>query len=200
MSYKFNFDFTKVSEPLLRAISRLPKQEDITKKIDAVIKNISGKLTNFSPVETTTVIRDIVDIHERNQEELKKFEQSNGKRVLFLPHCCRKYMDSNCKASFDSEASTYNCNHCSADCQINQATALAKARGYDVYVTPGGSCIPKIIQSNDYSATVGVACPQEIKGAIKELESTEMPIIGIPLLKNGCSNTEFDFSVLEEVL
>src|SRR4030043_39784 len=73
----------------------------------------------------------------------------------------RKFMDGRCKATFDSNIPSYICAHCSTDCLVENATTFAQKKGYDVYVLPGGSCIPKILKAKNYEGIVGVAGGRE---------------------------------------
>jgi hypothetical protein len=109
-------------------------------------------------------------------------------------------MDNRCKAKFDPSLSTYYCNGCSKDCLVNKSTKVAKKKGYDVYILPGGSCIKKILAKKKYDIIIGVACCEEIKMASTYLEELKIPCIGIPLTKNGCSNTKFDLKFLKKNL
>jgi uncharacterized protein len=63
-------------------------------------------------------------------------------------------MDSNCKAEFKPETSTYICKHCSKDCMVSQATKFAKKENYDVFVLPGRSCVGKIFEKYVYDGEV----------------------------------------------
>ena len=109
-------------------------------------------------------------------------------------------MDSRCKASFNTEMSFYECRQCSPDCGVNRATSLAKKKGYDVYILPGGSCVKKIIAAKQYNGVVGVACCEEIKLANSLLEAHKIPSQSVPLIKNGCSGTKFRMETLEAVM
>lgn len=109
-------------------------------------------------------------------------------------------MDNRCQAQFDAKVPSYYCAHCSPDCLVNRATKLAEKRGYDVYVLPGGSCILKILQKNGYEGVVGVACCEELKLAVKYLKNSGVAGQGIPLIRNGCANTEFSIESLERIL
>ena len=109
-------------------------------------------------------------------------------------------MDSQCKATFNQETSSYACTHCSKDCLVSQATIYAKKKDYDVYVLPGASCVSKILDKHSYGAIVGIACTDEIKMAAKSLLKLKIPIQTIPLLKNGCSCTTFSINSLIDVL
>ena len=51
-----------------------------------------------------------------------------------------------------------------------------------------------------YEALVGVACGEEIKLAEGLLEKTGLPGQTVPLIKNGCADTEFDIRALKRVL
>ena len=110
-------------------------------------------------------------------------------------------MDNRCKASFDPNIPSYICTHCSDDCLINKANQYAKKKGYDVYLLPGGSCVPKILKANRYEGLVGVACGEEIMMISKLLPSMDVNAWqGIPLIKNGCANTVFNLETLARVL
>jgi hypothetical protein len=128
-----------------------------------------------------------------------KFLQTK-RRALFLPHCSRKYLDSRCKAVFDPNIPSYICFHCSEDCLVNQSDHIAKEKGYDIYVLPGGSCIPKILKNTKYEGIVGVACGEEIKVLGPLLNSMDVAGQAIPLIKNGCANTIFNMETLVKVL
>ncbi len=204
MSYDFIFDLSRLSQPLFKEIAEFSEKERVHEKIGDMARKMVqkfhvDKITGLPICDSITVIEDLINIQITNSLLKEHFNQAN-KRALFLPHCCRKYMDSRCKAEFDSETTSYVCNHCSQDCMINQATKLAKKEQYDVYVLPGGSCIRKIIQKNTYEGVIGVACTDELKVGTKILEQFRMPSQSIPLVKNGCSDTRFNFETLERVM
>lgn len=204
MSYSFTFDLSKLSQALFKDIAELTEKEKLSHKIGemarALVKKFNvNKITGLPVSDSITVIEDIIHINIKNSIDREHFLKTN-KRALFLPHCCRKYMDSRCKADFDVNTSTYKCNHCSDDCLINKATKLAEKEGYDVYVLPGASCVRKIIHKNAYEGIVGVACTDELKLSMDMLKQFNIPAQGIPLLKNGCSDTQFSFDTLKETV
>ena len=86
------------------------------------------------------------------------------------------------------------------DCMVSQATKYAKKEGYDVYILPGASCLSKIFQKERYEGIVGIACTDEIKLAVKSLMKLKIPCEAIPLLKNRCSGTKFNFENLKNIL
>jgi uncharacterized protein len=145
------------------------------------------------------LLKDLIDLQSINMIERNKFLQTK-KRAIFLPHCSRKYMDSRCKAQFDSNTPSYSCAHCSPECLVNKADQFAKKKGYDVYLLPGGSCIPKILKSRHYEGIVGVACGEEMKIMGPLLNGMNVTGQAIPLIKNGCASTVFNMESLRKVL
>jgi hypothetical protein len=77
---------------------------------------------------------------------------------------------------------------------------LARKKGYDIYLLPGGSCIPKILKTSRYEGIVGVACGEEMKIMGPLLNSMDVAGQAIPLIKNGCANTIFNMETLVKVL
>jgi hypothetical protein len=204
MAYKFTFDLSKLPKELLEEATEFCYNKKIGQKIEDAAKKLVekfkvDKLTGLSRGESNTLIEDIIDIQLKNKI-FKKFFQIADEKALFLPHCCRQYMDSNCKAEFKTDISSYVCRHCSKDCMANQATALAKKEGYDVYILPGASCISKIFEKKRYGGIVGVACTDEIKLAMKSVMKLKIPSQAVPLIKNGCAGTIFNFENLERIL
>ena len=152
MTYKFNFDISKLPFELFKEIERCPQKENLCSKVVDMARHLVEKfqvdvITDLSFDESITVIKDIIEMQITNKI-CKNYFLKTEKRALVLPHCCRKYMDSRCKAEFDPETSSYVCRHCSKDCIVNQATKLAEKENYDVYILPGASCLRKIIDKN----------------------------------------------------
>jgi hypothetical protein len=205
MPYSFDFDLSKISQPLFRDISRYTQKDKVHEKIGSIAKTLVqkfniDKLTGMRVSESITIIQDLIDIETKNNLHKKQF-QTTKKRALLLPHCCRKYMDQRCQARFNTETSSYQCQHCSDDCMVYQASQLAEQYNYDVYVLPGGSCVKKIFHNNHYDGIIGIACTDELKLGVQILEKhTNIAAQGIPLVKNGCSGTRFNLDMLRQVL
>jgi len=163
MPYKFTFDLSRISQSLFKEVLRLSGEKKVHKRLGNRIRDLVKRLRieritglNFS--DAITVIEDLIDIQIKNLSERDRFLKTK-KRALLLPHCARKYMDSRCKALFDAKKSSYFCQGCSPDCLVNRATQIAKKKGYDVYILPGGSCIPAIIKGNRYEGISGSRSP-----------------------------------------
>jgi len=204
MPYHFTFDLSKVPRFFFSEIARVSYQKGMHKTLLNTLRDI---IKNFRIQEATglnlsdaiILLQDFIDLQAVNLIERRKFIKSQ-KRALLLPHCSRKYMDSRCKAFFDASIPSYTCAHCSKDCLVNKADHFAKKKGYDVYVVPGGSCILKILKEHPYEGVVGVACGEEVKMGVAALESTDVAVQVIPLIKNGCANTAFNMETLVNVL
>jgi hypothetical protein len=204
MPYKFTFDLSKVPRFFFTEMATVSCQRGVHK---ALMKTLQDMIKKFRIEEATglklsdavVVISDMVDMQARNLMERGKFLETR-KRALFLPHCSRKFMDSRCKAVFDPNVPSYVCAHCSPDCLVNRADCLAKKKGYDVYVLPGGSCVTKILKSKKYEGVVGVACGEELKLSGDAMSDVHLSGQAIPLIKNGCANTVFNLETLINTL
>jgi hypothetical protein len=204
MPYKFTFDLSKVPRFFFTEIATVSYQKGmhktLIKKLQEIILRFRiQEATGLNLSDSLVLLQDLIDLQAVNMIERGKFLQTK-KRALFLPHCTRKYLDGRCKAVFDSNIPSYSCSHCSEDCQVSQSDYLARKKGYDVYVVPGGSCIPNILKNTHYEGVVGIACGEEMKMLGPLLNSMDVAGQAIPLLKNGCANTIFNMETLVKVL
>ncbi|MDI6805145.1 MAG: DUF116 domain-containing protein [Candidatus Bathyarchaeia archaeon] len=204
MPYKFTFDLSRVSRFFFTEVAKVGFRKGVHKKVSKTVQEMIKKfriqeITGLNLSDAVFLLQDLIDLQARNLLERERFEQTR-KRVLFLPHCSRKYMDNRCKATFDSSIPSYSCAHCSLDCLINRAVLLAEKKGYDVYILPGGSCVQKILKSRHYDGVVGVACGEEIRISGKALSDLGVAGQAVPLIKNGCANTIFNLETLSNVL
>jgi hypothetical protein len=204
MPYKFTFDISKTPHHFFAEIAVASYQRGVHKVFLNTLRDIIKKfriqeVTGLNVQDAIVLVQDLIDIQAANLMTRGKFLQTK-KRALFLPHCSRKFMDGRCKAVFDTNIPSYVCAHCSPDCDINKADRIARDKGYDVYVLPGGSCVPKILKAHQYEGIVGVACGEEVKMSFDLLSSLKVTGQSVPLLKNGCSNTVFNMDALSKTL
>ena len=204
MPYKFTFDLSRIPRFFFTEITKASYQKDVHKKVGRTVQKMIKKFrvqetTGLNLSDAVLLLEDLIEMQARNLLEREKFVQTR-KRALFLPHCSRKYMDSRCKAVFDPNIPSYICAHCSPDCSINRAVSFAQKKGYDVYILPGGSCIPKILKAKHYEGVVGVACGEEIKMSGEILKGMSVAGQAVPLIKNGCANTVFSIETLINIL
>lgn len=204
MAYSFTFDLSKVSQSFFADIAKFSERRKIHEKVGSAAKYMIKKfnvdnITGLPIADSVTVIEDLIDTQIKNVVSREDFLKTK-RRALLLPHCSRKYMDSRCKAEFNAELSSYVCRGCSSDCLVNKATKIARKKGYDVYVLPGGSGIKNTLQKRSYDGIVGVACTEEIKLGHKILKGHNLLIQSVPLIKNGCSATKFNLDTLRTTL
>ncbi len=204
MPYKFTFDLSKVPRFFFTEIATVSCQKGMPKSLLSRLQRIIIKFriqeaTGLNLSDAIVLLQDFIDLQAVNANERGKFLQTK-KRAVFLSHCSRKYLDSRCKAAFNSDIPSYTCAHCDEECLVNQSSKFAQAKGYDVYIVPGGSCIPKILKNTNYEGVVGVACGEEIKLFGPFLNSLGVSGQAIPLIKNGCANTIFNMETLANAL
>jgi hypothetical protein len=204
MPYQFTFDLSKVPRFFFAEIARVSYQKGMHKTFLNTLQDIIKKFriqeaTGLNLSDAIVLLQDFIDLQAVNLIARRKFLKSQ-KRALLLPHCSRKYMDNQCRALFDASIPSYTCAHCSKDCLVNRACQLAKKKGYEVYVVPGGSCILKILKEHQYEGVIGVACGEEVKMGVDALDSMEVAVQVIPLIKNGCANTAFNMETLAKTL
>jgi uncharacterized protein len=204
MPYKFTFDISKTPRHFFTELAVAGYQKGMHKVFLKTLQDIINKFkiqeaTGLNLQDAVMLIQDLIDMQALNLMQRQKFLQTK-KRALFLPHCSRKYMDGQCRALFDASLPSYVCAHCSPDCDVNKADRAAKEKGYDVYVLPGASCVPKILKTKQYEGIVGVACGEEVKMSSELLSSMSVTSQSVPLLKNGCANTVFNMETLIKTL
>jgi hypothetical protein len=204
MPYKFTFDLSKVPRFFFTEIAMISYQKGMHKSFlttlnDLILKFKIQEATGLNLSDAVALLQDLIDLQAINSTQRGKFLQTK-KRAIFLPHCSRKYMDNRCKAMFNADIPSYSCSHCSEDCMVNKADLYARKKGYDVYLLPGGSCIPKILKNRHYEGIVGVACGEEMKIMGPLLNGMNVSGQGIPLIKNGCASTVFNMETLRKVL
>lgn len=204
MPYKFTFDLSRIPRFFFAELAKVGYQKKVHKKVGKTAQEMIKKFkvqeaTGLNLSDAVVLLEDLIEMQARNLLERERFSKTR-KRALFLPHCARKYMDNRCKAAFDPNIPSYVCAHCSPDCSINNAASYAEKKGYDVYILPGGSCVPKILKNKQYEGIVGVACGEEIKISGETLNELGVAGQAVPLIKNGCANTLFNIDTLVNVL
>jgi hypothetical protein len=204
MPYKFTFDISKAPQHFFIELAVIGNQLGMQKVFEKTLKELIRKfkiqeIAGLDIQDAVVLIQDLLKMQTLNLTQKQEFLKTE-KRALFLPHCCRKYMDSRCQAIFETTLNSYVCAHCSPDCFVNKAETVAKGKGYDVYVLSGGSCVPNILKQKNYEGVVGVACGPEVAMSGEKLSSIGVAWQSIPLLKNGCANTFFNMETLIKTL
>ncbi len=116
-------------------------------------------------------------------------------RVLFLPQCLRS---KNCPAKLNEFG--YECAEC-GNCEVNEIIDYAKKVGYrKVFIVSGGSMVKKILSLERPKACLGIGCDKELILGSFICEKYNTIPQGIPLLRDGCTETEVDLEILLETL
>ena len=204
MPYKFTFDISTAPQHFFIELAVVSNQMGMQKVFEKTLQGLIKKfkiqeVTGLNIQDAALLIQDLVKMQTMNLVQKQDFLRTK-KRALLLPHCCRKYMDSNCQAVFEPSLTSYVCAHCSPDCFVNKAEHVAKEKGYDVYILSGGSCMPNILKRKKYEGVVGVACGPEVMMSGEKLSSMGLAWQSVPLLKNGCANTFFNMETLIKTL
>ena len=134
-------------------------------------------------------------VEMKNRLHKSRYESTDyKKRVLLLPQCLRAR---DCPAKFNKYG--YVCEKC-GKCSIAEIVSLAEELGVEHYILPGGSVIEKLIAERKPEAILGVSCLREcVLGAIL-CEKYGVAGQGVPLLKDGCVDTEVDVEKVKKVL
>lgn len=110
-----------------------------------------------------------------------------NKRLLLLPNCLRNHQ--NCRAEFDRFGLI--CEHCGG-CIINELKTQAEKIGYAVLVAEGSPIVMSLIESGKVEAVIGVSCLSVLERTFPYMQAGAVPGIAIPLLHDGCQNTNVD--------
>ena len=114
-------------------------------------------------------------------------------RILFLPQCLRS---KDCPAKLTEFG--YECQACGR-CRIEEVIQEAKRLGYkDVFILPGGSVVTKIFAKEKPNACLGVACLKELMLGSFACEKFGIAAQGVPLLRDGCVNTDVNWKTLND--
>lgn len=204
MPYSFIYDFNRLSQGVFKQLFGLAYETRLHKIIGLNAKKLVkifkiDEATGLNLADAITLVEDFIEVQATNQSQRERFEKAKRKALL-IPHCARSHMDRRCMADFNPNVPSYDCKGCQPDCTINQVTSIGRAKGYDVYVIPGGSCAEKILKDKQYEGVIGVACGMELKMAIGLLKKLNVAGQGVFLTKNGCANTNLNLETLEKVL
>jgi hypothetical protein len=139
-------------------------------------------------LEADTSLVDDVYIGLKNKLNWKTFSRVDfDQRAVFLPQCLRNSL----KCQADLTDVGYICKKCGSCC-LPQILEEAERLGYKAYIVPGGSMVHNIVESIRPMACVGVGCYQELEEAIAKLGRGGIPTQAVPLLKDGCKDTEVE--------
>jgi len=113
-------------------------------------------------------------------------------RVLLLPHCLRR--KPLCRGRYDADGLI--CGGCGACC-LSGVAREAEALGYTVMIAEGTPAVVQTLLGGRWEAVLGVACLDSLEKAFRRVSDLGIPHAAVPLLRDGCSDTEVD---VEEVM
>ena len=104
-------------------------QKVIEKTLQELIKKFGiQEVSGLNIQDAVILIQDPTQNADLEFNSKNKSFRKAKKGPLFLPHCCRKYMDSRCQAVFEPTLNSYVCAHCSPDCYGQQVGAACKRK------------------------------------------------------------------------
>ena len=118
-----------------------------------------------------------------------------NRRILLLPQCLKH--NAECKGTLDEMGlSCAGCKRCLIDDILDEAENL----GYTTLVAEGTPIILKLVEEGSIDAVIGVSCMEALQESFDPVSRAAIPVLGIPLLFDGCVNTEIDLNwLLDEI-
>lgn len=113
------------------------------------------------------------------------------RRLLLLPQCLRNHLQ--CKGVFDELGLV--CAGCKS-CQIDGILEKAEELGYSTLVAEGTTVAIGLVEEGSIDAVIGVSCMPVLQNSFEPVSRAAVPVIGLPLLYDGCSNTTLDYDWL----
>ncbi len=118
-----------------------------------------------------------------------------NRRLLLLPQCLKN--NSNCSAVIDQLGLI--CAGCQS-CQIDSILQKAESLGYSTLVAEGTTVAVSLVQEGMIDAVIGVSCMSVLQKSFEPVSRAAVPVIGIPLLFEGCAETDVDNRWLDQEL
>ncbi len=109
------------------------------------------------------------------------------RRLLLLPQCLKN--STNCKATFDQLGLI--CAGCKG-CMIDDILTEAEQLGYATLVAEGTTVAIGLVEEGSIDAVIGVSCMSVLQRSFQPVSNAAVPVIGIPLLFDGCVDTKVD--------
>jgi hypothetical protein len=116
------------------------------------------------------------------------------RRLLLTPHCMRSL---DCPAP--STRFGIQCQRCGR-CVFSRMVEDADRLGYTLFIVAGSSYVRHIINKESADGVLLVACNYELNKVMRSLKHRRIVTYGVPLLTDGCYNTEVDYENLVGVM
>ena len=113
------------------------------------------------------------------------------RRLLLLPQCLKN--KEKCQGVLDDLG--LNCAGCKA-CPIDDILLEAEDLGYATLVAEGTTVAIGLVEEGAIDAVIGVSCMSVLQRSFEPVSNAAVPVIGLPLLYDGCVNTKVDLDWL----
>ncbi len=110
-----------------------------------------------------------------------------NRRLLLLPQCLKN--TTSCQAEFDELGLI--CGGCKA-CPIDDILIEAEKLGYSTLVAEGTTVAIGLVEEGSIDAVIGVSCMPVLQRSFSAVTNAAVPVIGLPLMYDGCENTKID--------
>ncbi|WP_372776437.1 polyprenyl synthetase family protein [Mangrovibacterium sp.] len=115
------------------------------------------------------------------------------RRLLLLPQCLKNTQS--CQGEMDELGLI--CAGCKG-CQIDAVLTKAEGLGYTTLVAEGTTVAVGLVEEGAIDAVIGVSCMPVLQRSFEPVSRSAVPVIGLPLLYDGCENTKADYGWLFE--
>ncbi|WP_406657948.1 DUF116 domain-containing protein [Methanolobus sp. ZRKC2] len=129
----------------------------------------------------------------KNTAHKKDFARTK-RRMIITPHCMRSL---DCPAA--STKKGIECISC-GKCVFTKLKDDAEKYGYKHYIVTGSSFVKHIMKEGKYDGALAIACDYELNKVMIGLKGKKIVTYGIPMLNDGCFNTEVEYSKVIETL
>jgi geranylgeranyl pyrophosphate synthase len=116
-----------------------------------------------------------------------------NRRLLLLPQCLKS--TEKCQAEIDQLGLI--CAGCGS-CKIDSILQKAELLGYTTLVAEGTTVAINLVQEGAVDAVIGVSCMSVLQKSFEPVSHAAVPVIGIPLLFEGCAETDVDNRWLDD--
>ena len=116
-----------------------------------------------------------------------------NRRLLLLPQCLKN--SQSCQGEVDSLGLV--CAGCKS-CQIDRVLNEAEGLGYTTLVAEGTTVAVGLVEEGAIDAVIGVSCMPVLQRSFEPVSRAAVPVLGLPLLYDGCENTNVDYGWLFE--
>jgi geranylgeranyl pyrophosphate synthase len=117
------------------------------------------------------------------------------RRLLLLPQCLRS--STHCQAEHDNFGLL--CDECGS-CSLGTAQREAEELGYVVLIAEGTTVVTRLLEQGKVDAVIGVSCLDGLEKSFPHMSNEAIPGLAIPLLRDGCRDTEVDLGWLMEAI